>query len=117
MPPAITRSTRGAAGSTSPPSQPSARSPATLSLVLLLGTLILYLPALNSAFVNYDDPAYVTKNAHVLQGLKWDNIVWATTATVEANWHPLTWISHMADVKLFGTNPRGHHAVNVYYTR
>ena len=39
--------------------------------------------------------------------------VWACTATVEANWHPLTWISHMADVQLFGTNPRGHHVVSV----
>ena len=48
-----------------------------------------------------------------LQGLSWNNIAWAWTATVEANWHPLTWISHMADVQFFGTNPRGHHVVSV----
>ena len=90
-----------------------ARSPLVLSLVLFAATLALYLPALNSAFVNYDDPAYVTANAHVLRGLSWSNVKWAITATVEANWHPVTWISHMADVQLFGLNPRGHHAVSI----
>jgi hypothetical protein len=89
------------------------RSPLALSLILFFGTLLLYFPALDSAFVNYDDPAYVTKNVHVLQGLCWNNIAWAWTATVEANWHPLTWISHMTDVQFFGTNPRGHHAVSI----
>jgi len=89
------------------------RSPVVLSLILFAGTLLLYFPAFDSAFVNYDDPAYVTANAHVLQGLSWSNISWACTATVEANWHPLTWISHMADVQLFGTNPRGHHVVSI----
>lgn len=89
------------------------RSPFVLSVVLFAGTLGLYFPTLDSAFVNYDDPAYVTSNAHVLQGLSWSNIRWAWTATVEANWHPLTWISHMADVQFFGLNPRGHHVVSV----
>jgi Tfp pilus assembly protein PilF len=89
------------------------RSPLVLSLILFVGTLALYFPAVDSAFVNYDDPAYVTANAHVLQGLSWNNFAWAWTATVEANWHPLTWISHMADVRMFGVNPRGHHAVSV----
>ena len=90
------------------------RSPLLLSLILFAGTLILYIPAFNSTFVNYDDDVYVTANAHVLRGLSWSNIVWAFTATEEANWHPLTWISHMADVQFFGTNPRGHHAVSVF---
>jgi len=89
------------------------RSPLVLSLVLFAGTLFLYFPTLDSAFVNYDDPAYVTSNTHVLQGLSWNNIAWACFATVEANWHPLTWISHMSDVQMFGTNPRGHHIVSV----
>ncbi len=81
--------------------------------MLGLGTLALYSPTLRNGFVNYDDPAYVTANAHVRQGLLWSNIRWAFTATVEANWHPLTWISHMADVQFFGLNPAGHHAVSV----
>jgi protein O-mannosyl-transferase len=88
-------------------------SPVVLALLLFAGTIGLYFRALGGGFVNYDDPAYVTANAHVLRGLSWSNVVWAFTTTAEANWHPLTWISHMADVELFGMNPRGHHAVNV----
>src|SRR3984957_3348954 len=89
------------------------RSFIAISLALFAGTLILYIPTFHSEFVNYDDSAYVTANARVLQGLSWDNIAWATTATAEANWHPLTWVSHMADVQFFGANPRGHHIVSV----
>ena len=96
-----------------PTSSGLARSPLLLSLVLFAATVVLYLPVLNNAFVNYDDPAYVTANAHVLRGLSLSNVRWAFTATAEANWHPVTWISHMADVQLFGLNPRGHHAVSV----
>jgi protein O-mannosyl-transferase len=98
----------------SSPSIPSLlRSPVFLSLILFAGVLILYVPALDSSFVNYDDPAYVTSNSHVLQGLSWSNVAWAFRATTEANWHPLTWLSHMADVQLFGLNPRGHHLTSV----
>src|SRR5882724_12342191 len=89
------------------------RSPLVLSLILFFVTLVLYFPTLDSAFVNYDDPAYVTANTHVLHGLSWSNVAWAWTATIEANWHPLTWISHMADVQTFGLNSRRHHAVSV----
>src|SRR5579864_346137 len=88
-------------------------SPIVVALVLFAATLIVYIPALNGKFVNYDDPAYVTANAHVLHGLSWSNIAWALTATIQANWHPLTWISHMSDVQLFGLNPWGHHLSSV----
>jgi hypothetical protein len=84
-----------------------------LCLTLVLATLLLYQAALRNAFVNYDDPAYVTANVHVLQGLSWSNVGWALVATSEANWHPVTWISHMADVQVFGLHPLGHHLINV----
>lgn len=86
-----------------------------LSLFLFAGTFALYLPAFNNGFVNYDDPAYVTGNPHILRGLSWQNIAWAFTSTSEANWHPVTWLSHMTDVQLFGLNPRRHHAVSVFW--
>ena len=86
-----------------------------VGLLLLLGTLALYYPALHSGFVNYDDPAYVTSNFHVQQGLNSRSVAWAFTSTAEANWHPLTWISHMLDVQLFGLRPAGHHAQSVLW--
>jgi tetratricopeptide (TPR) repeat protein len=85
-----------------------------ISLALFVLTFALYLPALHNGFVNYDDPDYVTRNGRVLQGLNWENVKWAFgTNNSVANWHPLTWLSHMADVEIFGLRPWGHHLINV----
>jgi tetratricopeptide (TPR) repeat protein len=86
-----------------------------LGLLLFLGTLVLYYPTLHNGFVNYDDPAYVTSNWHVQQGLTLRSLAWAFTSTSEANWHPLTWISHLLDVQLFGLRPAGHHAQSILW--
>ena len=86
---------------------------AVLCLLLVLATLALYNPAGRHPFVNYDDDRYVTDNPHIRGGLSWDTITWAFTTTAEANWHPLTWISHALDYQMFGMNPAGHHYVNV----
>jgi len=85
-----------------------------LAVLLALGTAALYAPSVRNGFINYDDPDYVTRNAHVLTGLSWTNIIWAFgTDNPAANWHPLTWISHMLDVQWYGTDPAGHHFTNV----
>jgi tetratricopeptide (TPR) repeat protein len=90
------------------------RSIVLLAVALTIFSFVLYLPALQNGFVNYDDPDYVTHNAHVLRGLSWDNVVWSfSTNNPAANWHPLTWISHMADVQIYGTKSWGHHLTNV----
>jgi tetratricopeptide (TPR) repeat protein len=93
---------------------PIAKHPRTLSLALALGlaTLLLYSPVLGFDFISYDDPGYVVHNTHVSRGLTWDNILWALTAYEVSNWHPLTLISHMTDVSLFGMRAGAHHAVN-----
>ena len=75
--------------------------------------LALYNPVNQHPFVNYDDDRYVTENPHVRQGLTADTFRWALTSTEQANWHPLTWISHAVDVSLFRLNPRGHHFTSV----
>ncbi len=89
------------------------RSPAKLTLVLCLLlaaiTLALYNPAAGHGFANYDDDRYVLTNAHVRAGLSWSTIQWAFTSFDEANWHPLTWLSHALDCQLFQLNPAGHH--------
>ena len=85
---------------------------------VLLATLtaILYWPAHRFSFVNYDDPVYLTQNAPVQAGLTWEGVSWAFTAGHASNWHPLTWLSHMADVQLFGPAAAGsHHLVNVLF--
>lgn len=69
--------------------------------------------ALRNGFVRFDDDAYVFENPPVAQGLSWAGARWAFTTGTEANWHPLTWLSHMADVELYGLNPAGHHFTNL----
>src|SRR5208283_979456 len=78
-------------------------------------TLAAYWPVLNNGFINLDDYIYVTKNPHVQSGLTWDNVKWSFQSGYAANWHPLTWMSHMLDVQLFGLNPRWHHLVNLLF--
>ena len=75
----------------------------------MVATLALYNPVNRHPFVNYDDDRYVTENPHVHNGLGWDTIAWAFTSTEQANWHPLTWLSHALDHSLFHQNPTGHH--------
>ena len=76
-------------------------------------TLALYNPVNRHPFVNYDDDRYVTENPHVRQGLTVETFKWSLTSTEQANWHPLTWISHALDVSLFRLNPVGHHFTSV----
>ena len=45
--------------------------------------------------------------------MTWATVEWAFTTYDEANWHPLTWLSHALDYEFFGLNPAGHHGVNV----
>ena len=88
---------------------------AALCLLLTLVTLGLYLPVTHNGFISLDDHQYITDNAMVKAGLTWPGVVWAFTNTEAANWHPLTWLSHMADCQFFGLNPGLHHLVNVAF--
>ena len=87
--------------------------PACLCWLLALATLAVFLPVARHGFVNYDDLDYVSENAHVQSGLKWDNVVWAFKTGHASNWHPVTWLSHMLDCQLFGQEAGGQHLVSV----
>jgi tetratricopeptide (TPR) repeat protein len=68
---------------------------------------------MSAEFLAYDDQDYVYQNPHVAAGLATRSVAWAWTHTHSGNWHPLAWISHMADVELFGLDPAGHHAMGL----
>jgi tetratricopeptide (TPR) repeat protein len=82
-------------------------------LLLALVTLSLYLPVARHEFLTFDDDEYITENNVVQNGLSLAGLKWAFTTSCASNWHPLTWLSHMADCSLFGLNPGAHHFVNV----
>jgi tetratricopeptide (TPR) repeat protein len=89
--------------------------PRLIALLLALTTLLAYLPVTRDAFLDYDDDDYVTNNQQVQNGLTFAGLKWAFTSFHAANWHPLTWLSHMADCELFGLNPGAHHFVNALF--
>jgi protein O-mannosyl-transferase len=84
-----------------------------IALALFVLTLTVYSSVFHFDFVNFDDPDYVTNNAHVRAGITGDGIAWAFTSTEAANWFPLTRLSHMLDCQLFGLDAGSHHAVNL----
>jgi tetratricopeptide (TPR) repeat protein len=82
-------------------------------LSLCAACLVVYLQLINCDFVNYDDELYLTKNPYIQAGITLKNVIWAFTTGYASNWHPLTWLSHMLDFKLYGLNPMGHHWTNL----
>ena len=87
--------------------------PRLIGFLLALVTLLAYLPATHCGFFLFDDEDYIRGNGMVQNGLTWEGIGWAFTTVFAANWHPLTWLSLMADCQFFGLNPGIHHLVNV----
>jgi Tfp pilus assembly protein PilF len=67
------------------------------------------------AFINLDDDLYVTENNYVKSGLNLESVMWSLTSLHSSNWHPLTWLSHMLDVHLFGLKPGRHHMTSVFF--
>src|SRR6266699_7082969 len=91
------------------------RCPGFLSLLLTVGTLMVFSSVAHYDFVNYDDPDYVTANVHVQRGLTWQNVAWAFQTGDASNWHPLTWLSHMLDCQLFGQRAGAHHLMGALF--
>ena len=92
-----------------------ATHPAFISLLIAALTLAVFWPAVHARFVSFDDPDYVTENAHVKGGLTASDVAWAFRTGHAGNWHPLTWMSHMLDAQLFALNPACHHLTNVLF--
>jgi len=89
--------------------------PIFVCLCLTLVTLAVFGSMRSHQFIDIDDPTYVTENPHIAHGLTGSGIIWAFTTDYAGNWHPLTWISHMLDVSLFGTSAAGPHMVNLLF--
>ena len=84
-----------------------------LAGLLFLAVIAAFWPVLRNDFITYDDQSYVVQNSHVQNGLSAESIGWAFGTFAQANWHPLTWLSHMLDFGLFGLAPGGHHATSL----
>jgi tetratricopeptide (TPR) repeat protein len=117
--PGTQSSSRPAPPTVAPAASSAARAPwltPALAAALFLLTAALYWPSTGHRFVNFDDDIYVTNNPMVRRGLSGETVTWALRSTHASNWHPLTWLSHLADVAIWGvsdTSAYGHHLTNI----
>jgi tetratricopeptide (TPR) repeat protein len=89
------------------------RNKLLIALLLVAATIAVYGQVAGHRFVNLDDNIYVTENPYVVQGLTPAGILWAFTTFHADFWHPLTWLTHMLDVELYGGWAGGHHITNL----
>src|SRR5580700_7479304 len=101
--------------SISPATHTKSRGTGTIWIVAGLIALVsfaVYAPTGSHRYISVDDGDYVFDNPNVSTGLTAANVIWAFTTGHAANWHPLTWLSHMIDCQCFGTAPGPQHLVN-----
>jgi len=87
-----------------------------IPIFLILSTCFIYFQVKDHEFIDLDDKIYITENPYILSGLTLENIKWAfsiSNKTDKTYWLPLTWISHMLDVQLWGIDAGGHHLTNL----
>ncbi len=82
---------------------------------LSLVVLYIYHQTFSFAFINFDDPVYVTDNMAVKSGLNPESIVWAFSIHEDIcmYYQPVAWLAHMLDVEIWGLDPGGHHMTSV----
>ncbi len=82
---------------------------------VLVAVVVLYARTANFPFIQGDDSFMVSQHPVIKEGLTGHGLGWAFTNNLYGIWMPLTAITHMADVSLFGTWAGGHHLVNVLW--
>ncbi len=87
----------------------------SICIFLILSVLATYHQVSQFDFVNFDDDDYVIDNPHIRHGFTWKSVGWALTATYARNWHPVTWLSHILDIRLYGVNPGKHHLTSLMF--
>jgi len=87
----------------------NSRAERILAILLVVLTFAAYWRVLGNGFVNFDDPDYIVDNHNIRHGINVRSIGWAFKTTLGSNWHPVTWLSHMLDYKIFGLRAWGHH--------
>ena len=93
----------------------SVRREIWVCLLLVLATAAVYYQVAKFDFINFDTDQYVYANSFVKEGLTVNSIRWAFSTMHVSNWHPLTWLSHMLDIELYGLAPGRHHLTNVLF--
>jgi len=86
-----------------------------MCILLAAFTMIVYWQAGRFEFLWFDDGLYVSDNSQVKSGLSSSSVAWSFSFDDKEKtyWHPLTWLSHMLDVEMYGLHAGPHHLTNV----
>ena len=91
------------------------QKPFLLAALLIIAVLTAYWQTKDFGFVNYDDNIYVYDNKNIQEGITIESLKWAFTASYEASWQPVVWLSYLLDYQLHGMNPGWSHLINVFF--
>ena len=75
-----------------------------ICIFLVVSTFAVYCEVLDHDFLNLDDPVYVSQNSKIQAGFTLESVGWAFTTSLDGNWFPVTWLSHILDYQLYGLN-------------
>jgi len=85
-----------------------------ISFFIFVVTLLLYGSVATHDFINFDTHRYLLLNPYIQEGLNAESITWAFTTFYFANWHPITWLSYLVEIEIFGFLPGPFHLTNVF---
>jgi tetratricopeptide (TPR) repeat protein len=96
------------------PPEPTGPARSAWTAPALVATLAMlpFLPALQGAFLNWDDAPLFLENPHY-RGLGWAQIKWAFTTFHMGHYMPLSWLMWELDYTLWGMNPLGYHLTSL----
>jgi hypothetical protein len=96
------------------PARPGNRLSWAILVPLLVLAAAVYRPVSGHEFLLLDDVVYVAWNRTVAKGLTWEGVAYAfRNVSGRDYWNPLTTVSHMVDVSLFGMDAGRHHRTNL----
>src|SRR6185503_603493 len=85
---------------------------ALVAAIIAAATFIVFIPALENDFVNWDDYETLVNNSRY-RGLAWPQLSWMFTTFHMGHFQPLSWLSFALDHSLWGMNPFGYHLTNL----
>jgi tetratricopeptide (TPR) repeat protein len=88
------------------------RSARAIPVALAAASLVVFSPALQNRFVEWDDYINLFENPH-FRGLGWDQLRWMVTSTLMGHYIPVTWLTFGLDYTVWGMNPLGYHLTNI----